>query len=153
MFHNFRIKIKVDLHGKSLCLPGYRPAAGSNIILSSHHLDGRSVGRSVGRSIGRSVGRSIGRSDPPPPADRRPGQVFSSRPMSPLRCTVAFEIFSKSCDGNPIENFFIGEGKFLPTRRPADCFLAPMSSLRYIVALETFSKSHRISPVSRGVVP
>ena len=40
----------------------------------------------------------------------------------------------------------IGEGKFLPTRRPADCFLAPMSSLRYIVALEIFSKSQRKSP-------
>ena len=64
-------------------------------------------------------------SRPPPPADRRSGQIFSSRPMSPLRCTVAFEIFSKSCDGNPIENFFIGEGKFLPTRRPAYFFRAP----------------------------
>ena len=27
--------------------------------------------------------------------------------MSPLRCTVAFEIFSKSCDGNPIENLVL----------------------------------------------
>ena len=38
-------------------------------------------------------------------ADRRPGQVFSSRPMSPLRYIVALEIFSKSCHGNPIGDF------------------------------------------------
>ena len=44
------------------------------------------------------------------------------------------------------DNFSIGEGKCLPTRRPADCFLAPMSSLRYIVAFRFFSKSQRISP-------
>ena len=59
---------------------------------------------------------------PRSPANRRSGQIFSSRPMSPLRCIIASEIFSKSCDGNPMENFFIGEGKFLPTRRPAYFF-------------------------------
>ena len=56
-------------------------------------------------------------SRPPPPADRRSGQIFSSRPMSPLRCTVASETFSKSCDGNPMENFFIGDFDFFGRKK------------------------------------
>ena len=101
----------------------------------------------------------------PPPADRRSGQIFSSRPMSPLRSTLSLvakfflsparEIPWKTfSSGNFFfvrrkidppkkhtsdrDNFYIGEGKFLQTRRSADCFLAPMSSLRYIVAFRFF---------------
>ena len=109
----------------------------------------------------------------PPPADRRSGQIFSSRPMSPLRSTLSLvakfflsparEIPWKTfSSGNFFfvrrkntppkkhnsdrDDFSIREGKFLPIRRPADCFLAPMSSLRYIAAFDFFLSPNAYHP-------
>ena len=109
---------------------------------------------------------------PPPPADRGSGQIFPSRPMSPLRCTAASEIFSKSSVGYPMENFFIGDFFFVRLKNtpahkthlcqgqlfhrgrklfadPAaggDCFLAPMFSLRYIAAFDFFLSPNAYLP-------
>ena len=111
-------------------------------------------------------------SRPPPLADRRSGQIFSSRPMSPLRSTLSRAKFFLSpareipwktfSSGNFFfvrrkidppkkhtsdrDNFSIREGKFFPIRRPADCFLAPMSSLRYIAAFDFFLSPNAYHP-------
>ena len=100
-------------------------------------------------------------------ADRGSGQIFSSRPMFPLRCTgffpspaweIPLKLFSSP------KWFFRRASSWqslLPSRGPShantplprktfpsgkEIFLAPMFSLRCIVAFALFSKSQRTSP-------
>ena len=68
------------------------------------------------------------------PATEIPWKIFSSGTL----------IFSAEKNTPPKKThpchgkLSIGEGKFLPTRRPADCLPAPMFSLRYTVAFDFF---------------